>query len=61
MFVKDIHCVAVKREHDIQYFRSLLRILSLSFSDVATLTKVEMINRSKYQSMKEQRCLLASG
>ncbi|MFS7936530.1 hypothetical protein Hanom_Chr05g00416661 [Helianthus anomalus] len=43
MFVKDIHCVAVKREHGIQYFRSLLSILTLPFYDVAALAKLELI------------------
>ncbi|KAF5802397.1 hypothetical protein HanXRQr2_Chr06g0259041 [Helianthus annuus] len=38
MFVKEIHCVAIKREFGIQYFRSLLSILSLPFYDVAALT-----------------------
>ncbi|KAF5797548.1 hypothetical protein HanRHA438_Chr07g0292561 [Helianthus annuus] len=49
MFVKDIHCMVVKREHDIHYFRLLLSILSLPLYDVATLTKLELINRSKYE------------
>ncbi|KAJ0482247.1 hypothetical protein HanIR_Chr13g0651781 [Helianthus annuus] len=48
MFVKEIHCVAIKREFGIQYFRSLLSILSLPFYDVAALTKIDLINRSKY-------------
>ncbi|MFS7961396.1 hypothetical protein Hanom_Chr08g00714511 [Helianthus anomalus] len=43
-FVKDIHCVAVKREHGIQYFRSLLSILTLPVYDVAALAKLELIN-----------------
>ncbi|KAM0006802.1 hypothetical protein Hdeb2414_s0161g00818611 [Helianthus debilis subsp. tardiflorus] len=41
--------MAVKREHDIQYFSSLLSILSLPFYDVAALTKLELINRSKFE------------
>ncbi|KAJ0699146.1 hypothetical protein HanRHA438_Chr10g0436161 [Helianthus annuus] len=49
MFVKDIHCLAVKREHGIQYFKSLLSILTLSFYDVAALAKLELINRSNYE------------
>ncbi|MFS7948053.1 hypothetical protein Hanom_Chr06g00555461 [Helianthus anomalus] len=49
MFVKEIHCMAVKREHGIQYFRSLLSILSLPFYDVAALTKLELINRSNFE------------
>ncbi|MFS7975730.1 hypothetical protein Hanom_Chr10g00884171 [Helianthus anomalus] len=49
MFVKEIHCVTNKREFSIQYFRSLLSILSLPFYDVAALTKLELINRSNFQ------------
>ncbi|MFS7954773.1 hypothetical protein Hanom_Chr07g00634481 [Helianthus anomalus] len=49
MFVKEIHCMAIKREHDIQYFSSLLSILSLPFYDVAALTKLELINRSNFE------------
>ncbi|KAM0030901.1 hypothetical protein Hdeb2414_s0017g00502451 [Helianthus debilis subsp. tardiflorus] len=49
MFVKEIHCVAIKREFGIQYFRSLLSILSLPFYDVAALTKLELINRSNFE------------
>ncbi|KAJ0614218.1 hypothetical protein HanIR_Chr02g0059951 [Helianthus annuus] len=49
MFVKEIHCVAIKREFGIQYFRSLLSILSLSFYDVAALTKLELINCSNFE------------
>ncbi|MFS7927560.1 hypothetical protein Hanom_Chr04g00310591 [Helianthus anomalus] len=37
MFVKEIHCFAIKREHGIQYFNSMLSILSLPFYNVATL------------------------
>ncbi|KAJ0781527.1 hypothetical protein HanPI659440_Chr06g0250261 [Helianthus annuus] len=48
MFVKEIHCVAIKREFGIQYFRSLLSILSLPFYDVAALTKIDLINRSGF-------------
>ncbi|MFS7979263.1 hypothetical protein Hanom_Chr10g00925331 [Helianthus anomalus] len=33
MFVKEIHCVAIKREHEIQYFNSMLSILTLPFYD----------------------------
>ncbi|KAJ0813251.1 hypothetical protein HanPSC8_Chr17g0771301 [Helianthus annuus] len=51
MFVKEIHCVAIKREFGIQYFRSLLSILSLPFYDVAALTKIDLINRSKYDGV----------
>ncbi|KAJ0786538.1 hypothetical protein HanOQP8_Chr02g0072391 [Helianthus annuus] len=49
MFVKEIHCVAIKREFGIQYFRSLLSISSLPFYDVAALTKLELINRSNFE------------
>ncbi|KAJ0699154.1 hypothetical protein HanOQP8_Chr10g0352641 [Helianthus annuus] len=48
MFVKDIHCVAIKHEHGIQYFNSLLSILSLPFYDVAALSKLDIINHSNY-------------
>ncbi|KAJ0826148.1 hypothetical protein HanRHA438_Chr17g0811101 [Helianthus annuus] len=48
MFVKEIHCVAIKREYGIQYFRSLLSILSLPFYDVAALTKIDLINLSGF-------------
>ncbi|MFS7979058.1 hypothetical protein Hanom_Chr10g00922901 [Helianthus anomalus] len=49
MFVKDIHCMAVKRENGIQYFNSLLSILTLPFYDVAALAKLNLINRSNYE------------
>ncbi|KAF5757961.1 hypothetical protein HanXRQr2_Chr16g0723891 [Helianthus annuus] len=49
MFVKEIHCVAIKRAFGIQYFRSLLSILSLPFYDVASLTKLELVNRAKFE------------
>ncbi|MFS7928293.1 hypothetical protein Hanom_Chr04g00319071 [Helianthus anomalus] len=48
MFVKEIHCIAIKREFGIQYFRSLMSILSLPFYDVAALTKLEFVNRSNF-------------
>ncbi|MFS8001840.1 hypothetical protein Hanom_Chr13g01195081 [Helianthus anomalus] len=48
MFVHDIHCMAIKREHGIQYFNSLLSITSLPFYDVTSLTKLKLINRSNY-------------
>ncbi|MFS7947895.1 hypothetical protein Hanom_Chr06g00553531 [Helianthus anomalus] len=44
MFMKEIHCVAIKREHGIQYFDSMQSILSLPFYDVAALSKLEIIN-----------------
>ncbi|KAJ0512141.1 hypothetical protein HanRHA438_Chr11g0531491 [Helianthus annuus] len=44
--------MAVKREHVIQYFRSLLSILTLPFYDVATLAKLNMINRLNYEGAK---------
>ncbi|KAF5768953.1 hypothetical protein HanXRQr2_Chr14g0642551 [Helianthus annuus] len=49
MFVKDIHCMAVKRENGIQYFNSLLSILTLPFYDVAALAKLKLINRSNFE------------
>ncbi|KAJ0602536.1 hypothetical protein HanIR_Chr03g0140831 [Helianthus annuus] len=52
MFVKEIHCVAVKREYGIQYFKSLLSILTLPFYDVATIAKLELINRSNFEGAK---------
>ncbi|MFS7948694.1 hypothetical protein Hanom_Chr06g00562921 [Helianthus anomalus] len=48
MFVKDIHYVAIKRKHGIQYFNFLLSISSLPFYDAAALTKLKLINRSNY-------------
>ncbi|KAJ0579255.1 hypothetical protein HanRHA438_Chr04g0151451 [Helianthus annuus] len=48
MFVKEIHCVTIKREYGIQYFNSMLSILSLPFYDIASLSKLEIINRSNY-------------
>ncbi|KAJ0807575.1 hypothetical protein HanOQP8_Chr00c018g0685651 [Helianthus annuus] len=52
MFVKEIHCITVKREHGIQYFRSLLSILTLLFYDVAALAKLELINQSNFEATK---------
>ncbi|MFS7925702.1 hypothetical protein Hanom_Chr04g00288161 [Helianthus anomalus] len=49
LFVKEIHCVVIKREYGIQYFNSLLSILSLPFYDVAALTKLELVNRSNFE------------
>ncbi|KAJ0817220.1 hypothetical protein HanLR1_Chr00c0450g0752121 [Helianthus annuus] len=49
MFVKELHCVDVKREHGIQYFNSLLSILTLPFYDVAVLARLELIDRSNYE------------
>ncbi|MFS7917134.1 hypothetical protein Hanom_Chr03g00185441 [Helianthus anomalus] len=49
IFVKELHCVAVKREHGIQYFNSLLSILTLPFYDVAALARLELKNRSNYE------------
>ncbi|MFS7910332.1 hypothetical protein Hanom_Chr02g00105051 [Helianthus anomalus] len=48
MFMKEIHCVAIKREHGIQYFNSMLSILTLPFYDVSDLSKLEKINPSNY-------------
>ncbi|KAJ0801705.1 hypothetical protein HanPI659440_Chr03g0120201 [Helianthus annuus] len=52
MFIKEIHCVAVKREHGIQYFKSLLSILTLPFYDVAALARLELINLSNFEGAK---------
>ncbi|KAJ0783561.1 hypothetical protein HanLR1_Chr01g0021731 [Helianthus annuus] len=52
MFVKEIHCVAVKREHGIQYFKSLLSILTLPLYDVAALARLELINRLNFEGAK---------
>ncbi|KAJ0726320.1 hypothetical protein HanPI659440_Chr12g0468961 [Helianthus annuus] len=45
MFIKELHCMVVKRECGLQYFRSLLSILSLPYYDVAVLAQLEVINR----------------
>ncbi|KAM0034510.1 hypothetical protein Hdeb2414_s0016g00498721 [Helianthus debilis subsp. tardiflorus] len=45
MFVKELHCMVVKRESGLQYFRSLLSILSLPYYDVAVLAQLNVINR----------------
>ncbi|MFS8021889.1 hypothetical protein Hanom_Chr16g01432781 [Helianthus anomalus] len=47
--MKEIHCVAIKREYGIEYFSSLLSILSLPFYDVAALTKHKLVNRSNFE------------
>ncbi|KAJ0476304.1 hypothetical protein HanHA300_Chr13g0475881 [Helianthus annuus] len=52
MFVKELHCVSVKREHGIQYFKLLLSILTLPFYDVAALARLELINRSNFEGAK---------
>ncbi|KAM0046304.1 hypothetical protein Hdeb2414_s0009g00314611 [Helianthus debilis subsp. tardiflorus] len=52
IFVKELHCVAVKREHGIRYFKSLLSILTLPFYDVAALARLELINRSNFEGAK---------
>ncbi|KAM0064376.1 hypothetical protein Hdeb2414_s0003g00102271 [Helianthus debilis subsp. tardiflorus] len=52
MFVKELHCVAVKREHGIQYFKSLLSILILPFYNVVALARLELINRSNLEGAK---------
>ncbi|MFS7917142.1 hypothetical protein Hanom_Chr03g00185521 [Helianthus anomalus] len=49
IFVKELHCVAVKHEQGIQYYNSLLRILTLPFYDAAALARLELINRSNYE------------
>ncbi|KAM0041743.1 putative Thioredoxin-like superfamily [Helianthus debilis subsp. tardiflorus] len=45
MFIKELHCMVVKRECGLQYFRSLLSILSLPYYDVAVLAQLNVINR----------------
>ncbi|MFS7992579.1 hypothetical protein Hanom_Chr12g01083971 [Helianthus anomalus] len=45
MFVKELHCMVVKRESGLQYFSTLLSILSLPFYDVAVLAQLDVINR----------------
>ncbi|MFS7910861.1 hypothetical protein Hanom_Chr02g00111171 [Helianthus anomalus] len=52
MFVKELHCVAVKREHGIQYFKSLLSILTLPFYDIAVLARLELRNQSNFEGAK---------
>ncbi|KAF5820815.1 hypothetical protein HanXRQr2_Chr01g0006511 [Helianthus annuus] len=47
MFVKDLHCMVVKRESGLQYFRTLLSILTLPYYDVAVLAQLDVINRAK--------------
>ncbi|KAF5822594.1 hypothetical protein HanXRQr2_Chr01g0028381 [Helianthus annuus] len=47
MFVKDLHCMVVKRESGLQYFGTLLSILTLPYYDVAVLAQLDVINRSK--------------
>ncbi|KAJ0467707.1 hypothetical protein HanIR_Chr14g0688261 [Helianthus annuus] len=49
MFVKDLHCMVVKRETGLQYFRTLLSILTLPYYDVAVLAQLDVINRAKEQ------------
>ena len=46
MYLKELHCTVVKRERGLQYFDSLLSILSLPFYDVAMLAQLGVINRS---------------
>ncbi|KAJ0897171.1 hypothetical protein HanRHA438_Chr08g0342721 [Helianthus annuus] len=45
MFVKELHCMVVKRESGLQYFRTLLSIMSLPYYDVAVLAQLDVINR----------------
>ncbi|KAJ0881023.1 hypothetical protein HanRHA438_Chr10g0469721 [Helianthus annuus] len=45
MFIKELHCMVVKRECGLQYFRTLLSILSLPYYDVAVLAQLKVINR----------------
>ncbi|MFS7952106.1 hypothetical protein Hanom_Chr07g00603031 [Helianthus anomalus] len=51
MFVKEIHCMAVKREHGIQYFKLPLSILTLLFYDVAALAKMNVISQSNFEGV----------
>ena len=41
--------MAVKREYGIQYFNSLLSILTLPFYDVSVLARLKLIIRLKYE------------
>ncbi|MFS7975954.1 hypothetical protein Hanom_Chr10g00886731 [Helianthus anomalus] len=45
MFIKDLHCMVVKRECGLQYFGTPLSILSLPYYDVAVLAQLRVINR----------------
>ncbi|KAM0025611.1 hypothetical protein Hdeb2414_s0021g00576591 [Helianthus debilis subsp. tardiflorus] len=47
MFVKELHCMIIKRETGLQYFRTLLSILSLPYYDVAVLAQLDVINRDE--------------
>ncbi|KAJ0958713.1 hypothetical protein HanPSC8_Chr01g0041911 [Helianthus annuus] len=47
MFVKELHCMVVKRETGLQYFRTLLSILTLPYYDVAVLAQLDVINRDE--------------
>ncbi|MFS8001066.1 hypothetical protein Hanom_Chr13g01185861 [Helianthus anomalus] len=58
MFVEDIHCMAVKRKHGIQYFMLLLSIRTLTFYDVAALTKLNLINQLNYKGANLFACKL---
>ncbi|MFS7955554.1 hypothetical protein Hanom_Chr07g00644021 [Helianthus anomalus] len=49
MFLHDIHCMAIKREHGIQYFNSLLSITSLPFYEVTALTKLKFNSRNGWK------------
>ncbi|MFS7992806.1 hypothetical protein Hanom_Chr12g01086631 [Helianthus anomalus] len=53
VYVKDLQCIAVKRELGIQYFSSFLRILSLPHYDASALTRIKVINRSGNKLMDE--------
>ncbi|MFS7899304.1 hypothetical protein Hanom_Chr05g00420571 [Helianthus anomalus] len=44
MYVKELKRVAIKREHGIQYFNSLMSILSLPHYDVSTLTQIRVFS-----------------
>ncbi|MFS7979236.1 hypothetical protein Hanom_Chr10g00925011 [Helianthus anomalus] len=46
IYVKDLRCVAIKREFRMQYFNSVMRILTLPHYDVSAMARIKMINRS---------------
>ncbi|MFS7911438.1 hypothetical protein Hanom_Chr02g00118091 [Helianthus anomalus] len=52
LFVKDLHCMAVKKEHEIKDLRSLLSILSLPHYDFSTLVCLGVIHRAEDPRVK---------
>ncbi|MFS7900080.1 hypothetical protein Hanom_Chr00s093852g01800201 [Helianthus anomalus] len=44
IYVKDLKCLAIKRESGMQYLNSILRILVLPHYDVSALARIKMIN-----------------